>query len=412
MTDSTTLSSIENSDIKPENDNQVIDLESDNSNTLSTNNDETSFKQESKNQTELTSKSDSLYYKGSYDVTLKDSNNNATLSNKEINFVINNAKYTVKTNDYGVASVNLTLTPGKYAAIAYFSGDDEYLSSNNVSSTIEILSTIKVDNITKYYKGSTQYSATFFDSQGNALANRDVTITVNGKSYTKKTDGNGIAKMPIDLKPGTYKVIATDPSTGYKISTTFKILLTISASNIKKVVGDSKKFTANFLKSDGKALANTYIKFKIKGKVYKVKTNAKGQASLPLKKFKKGTYKVICYNKDGFSKTFSIKVYNKVSTKFTTQSYTFLKSDSKKIKVTLSNSLGYALTSGKIIKIRINGKTYSKKTNSKGVAYLKLTSLKKGVYTVKYSFDGTSHYKKSSASNKVTILTTKSSIIC
>jgi hypothetical protein len=235
-----------------------------------------------------------------------------------------------------------------------------------------------------------------------------VTITVNGKSYTKRTNANGVASLAINLKPGTYKVVSTDPITGYKLTTTFKVLSTITASSIKKVAGDKKKFTAKFLKSNGKALANKYVKIKLKGKTYKVRTDSNGKASLSLKNLKKGTYKVVCYNTDGLSKTFTVKVYNKVSTKFTTSPYTFLKSDSKKIKVTLLNSLGYAPTSGKIIKIKVNSKTYTKKTNSNGVVYLKLPSLKKGIYTVKYKFSGTSHYKAASASDKVSVITTKS----
>ena len=390
---------------------QAGELESVNSNNLSTGIESTSLNENSKNQTELTSPTDDIYYKGSYEVVLKDSNTNNTIANRDVNFVINNVNYTATTDSNGVASVNLTLNPGKYSLIAYFAGDGTYANSNNITSTLEILSTIKANDITKYYLGSTQYSATFFDSNGNVLANRDVTITVNGKSYTKKTNSKGVASLAINLKPGTYKVVATDPITGYKLTTTFKILSTISAANVKKVIVDNKKFTAKFLKNNGKALAKKYIKFKLNGKAYKVKTDANGKASLSLKSLKKGTYKIVCYNTDGLTKTYTIKVYKKVSTKLTTNFYTFLKSDSKKIKVTLTNGLGYAPTSGKIIKIKINGKTYTKKTNSNGVVYLKLPSLKKGAYKVNYKFGGTSNYKASSASNYVTIITTKTSTL-
>lgn len=284
--------------------------------------------------------------------------------------------------------------------------NSENASTSNVSS-VDVASTVKADNVTKYYKGSSQYSATFFDNQGNVLANSNVTVTVNSKIYNEKTNDKGVVNLNVDLPSGKYEIVATNPVTGYKLTTTFEILPTISADDFKKVAGDNKKFVAKFLKSNGKALTNTNIKFKINGKTYKVKTNSKGKASLSLKNLKKGTYKITCYNTDGSSKTYKVKVYNKVSTKLSTNYYSFLLSKSKTIKVTLTNGLGYAPNAGKIIKITINGKTYSAKTKSKGIASLKLPSLKKGFYTVKYSYGGNAHLKASSAINKVCIYPSK-----
>lgn len=410
ITDSNMIGSSDDAS-QPVAESQASDAESVNSNTLSTNNEEAVLEETDKNQTELTAQSSSVYYKGSYDVSLKDSNTNGTLANRDVNFVIDNVNYVAQTDDSGVARLNLTLAPGKYDAVAYFAGDELYEASNNLTTTLEILSTINASDITKYYKGSTPYTATFYDSYGNVLANTDVTISVNGKSYTKKTNANGVVSLPIDLKVGTYKVIATDPITGYQVTTKFKILSKIKASTLKKVVGDNKKFTAQFYNSNGKVLAKKTIKFKLNGKTYKVKTNSNGKASLSVKNLKKGTYTIVCYNTDGSYKKFKIKVYKRVATSFTTKDYTFLKSDTKKIKVTLKNSLGYAPTSKKVVKIKINGKTYTKKTNSKGVVYLKLPSLKKGVYTVKYTFSGTSNYKSCKASDLVTVITTKNSVL-
>ncbi len=282
------------------------------------------------------------------------------------------------------------------------------LAAGDVSSNkLSLSSTIVAKDVTKYYKGSTKYTATFLDTSGNVLSNKNVKIAVNGKTYTAKTNAKGVVSLAVNLKPGSYKVIATNPVTGYQSTNTFRILSTITASNVNKVLYDGKNFYATFLKSNGKALAKTNIKFKINGKTYTKKTNANGVAGISLKSLKSGTYKIISYNKDGLTKSNTIKVYKKVSTSFTTYSYTFLNSDSKTIKVKLVNGLGYAPTSGKVVKFTINGKTYSKKTNSNGVASLKLVTLKDGVYTVKYNFYGTSNYKASSASSKVAIIPTK-----
>ena len=296
----------------------------------------------------------------------------------------------------------LSSSDGGVAAVSSDAGNE-----SNVSSTIDVSKTITAKDITKYYKGSTQYSATFLDAYGNPLADTDVQITVNGVLHTVKTNANGVASLAINLKPGTYKVIAVNPATGYSLTRNFKILSTITANDISKVYTDGKKFSAKFYKSNGKVLAKKTIKFKINGKTYKVKTNSKGVATLSLKTLKKGTYKIISYNTDGLTKTNKVKVVKTVKTSLTTNMYTFLKKDTKRIKVKLLNAFGYAPGKGKIIKFKVNGKTYNRKTTASGVATLKLPSLKAGVYTVKYSFAGNNFYKKSSASNKLFVITTK-----
>ena len=61
-----------------------------------------------KNQTEFVSPSDNVYYKGSYGVTLRDSTSSEGLSNKTVDFVINDVKYGAVTDDGGRANIDLT----------------------------------------------------------------------------------------------------------------------------------------------------------------------------------------------------------------------------------------------------------------------------------------------------------------
>ena len=357
------------------------------------------------NNTEISSQSSSIPYKGSYDVVLKDSDSSEVISNKTINFIINNVKYNASTDDNGVARVKLDLNPGRYSVNAYFEGDGEYLNST-FSSSVEIKSPINANDITKYYKASTPFTAQFFNTDGNALTNRWVTITVNGKSHSVKTNGKGIASLQVNLKPGSYKVVSTDPVTGYRVTTTFTILSTIApASKLKKVQGET--FYVKFLKSNGKALAKTKVKVKFKGKTYRKKTNSNGVVGLSLKKVKKGTYNVVCYNKDGLSKTFKIQVYSKkASTKLTGKSYTFLPDHKRLVQVKLSTALGDSSNSGRIVKLKIGGKTYSKTTDGSGVASFDLSSFKKGIYTMQYSFGGNKYFKASKLTRTVKIYDT------
>ena len=180
-------------------------------------------------------------------------------------------------------------------------------STSNVSE-IPVSSTVKSRDVTKYYKGKTPYTAKFLNIQNQPLAEKNVSVKVNGKTYTIKTDSNGFASLAIDFKPGTYRVTAKNPDTGYKVTNTFKILSTIKTKNLVKCYNDNRKFSAEFLKSNGKALSKKIIKFKIGKRVYEVKTNKKGIARLSLNSLKKGNYKITSYNIDGLTKTSTIKV--------------------------------------------------------------------------------------------------------
>ena len=402
-TDYQMLAGVDDTLLNEDNETQFCNLESDNSNEV--------LNENTKNQTELSSPTKTVYYKGDYSIALKDSNSSIKLSNKTVNLVINNINYNTRTNDDGFAIFNLNLAPGRYSVFASFAGDDSF-NSCNFNSNVEILPTIKAADVSKYYKGSTKYGATFYDSHGNYLSNRWVTISVNGKAYSQKTNNNGVVSLAVNLKPGNYKIVSYDPDTGYSVTTNFMILSTISSSNLNKIVGDGKKFTAKFFKSNGKPLAKKYIKFKIKGKVYKVKTSKKGFASFSLKKFKKGTYKIVCYNKDGLRKTYKIKVFKrKVSTRLTSSSYIFYPNENRVVTAKFFTALADKSCSGKVIKIKVNGKTYSKKTDGNGQIYFDLSFLKKGVFTVEYKYKGNKFFKPSSTKRSVTIYDTSDTTV-
>ncbi len=363
--------------------------------------------EEQKNQTQLTSLSN-IYYGGNYELNLIDLNTNESLANKTVSVSVNGVDYSVNTSSNGVASVNLKLNPGSYLATAYFAGDDDFNASNNLSGQIKVLNTIKAKDITKYYKGSKNYQATYLDSNGKVLKNKNVAITVNGKKYTRKTDANGVASLAINLKPGTYKVSTINPVTGEQLTTTFKILTTISASDLKKVKGDSRSFIVKFLKSNGKPLTKQQVKVKINSKVYYYKTNQYGKLKLSFNTFKKGTYAVVSYNKDGLSQTNTVKVYKIATTKLTVNvpnGHVILPNASKNVKIKFSTSLGGDSNVGKSIRIKINEKTYYRSTDSKGVINFKLP-VTEGIFTVDYWYVGDKFFKPVKQATSVTVLKT------
>ena len=281
-------------------------------------------------------------------------------------------------------------------------------SLNDVLKSGSVDKSIVSEDVTKYYKGNEKHVATFYDNNGNPLANTQISFTIKcsafTKTYTKVTDANGVASLAIGLNPGTYQIISNNPVTDQSLTTTVTVLSTINATDITKVYLDGRKFYATFVNADGSALANTYVKFKLNGNTYSSKTDAKGVASLSVSSLNVGTYKVISYNIDGLTRTNSIKVIASTTSQLITTSYTFSETDKKIIKVTLHNGLGYAPNAGKTVKVTINGVTYSATTDSNGVASFTLPySLAVGSYNAKYTFAGNSFYSPSSATDTVTI---------
>ena len=281
-------------------------------------------------------------------------------------------------------------------------------SLNDVLKSGSVDKSIVSEDVTKYYKGNEKHVATFYDNNGNPLANTQISFTIKcsafTKTYTKVTDANGVASLAIGLNPGTYQIISNNPVTDQNLTTTVTVLSTINATDITKVYLDGRKFYATFVNADGSALANTYVKFKLNGNTYSSKTDAKGVAGLSVSSLNVGTYKVISYNIDGLTRTNSIKVIASTTSQLITTSYTFSETDKKIIKVTLHNGLGYAPNAGKTVKVTINGVTYSATTDSNGVASFTLPySLAVGSYNAKYTFAGNSFYSPSSATDTVTI---------
>ena len=80
---------------------------------------------------------------------------------------------------------------------------------------------------------------------------------------------------------------------------------------------------------------------------------------------------------------------------------TFKKKATKKVTAIL-NSNGKAIKNKKIT-FKVNGKTYSAKTNAKGVATVKIKLTKKGTFKYTAKFAGDATYKAVSKTNKIKV---------
>lgn len=232
-----------------------------------------------------------MYYKdgSKFKVTLKDSKKKA-IKNAKIKIVINGVTYNKATDSKGIASINLNLKSGNYAVQTTFDGTSRY-EKTNTKSTVTVKSTIKCGDLTKYYKNTASYSATFYDKKGKLLKNTNVKIKLNNKLYTIKTNSKGVAKLAIDLKPGKYNLIATNSKTTESVTKTVTIKSLIETRDLTFNESDTGKFNVKILNSNGKLSPNKKVTIKIDGKTHTKTTNNKGIATLNLN-LNSGKYKI------------------------------------------------------------------------------------------------------------------------
>ncbi|WP_406537303.1 Ig-like domain repeat protein [Methanobrevibacter sp.] len=357
--------------------------------------------------------SDAHYAKSAtyFKVTLKDASGNA-LKNQKVSLKVKGNTYSAMTNANGIASVKTAALPiGSYSVVLSYAGSASY-SASSLSKKVKVLSSVSGSTFTAYYGSVTTYSVKFWKNNV-ALAKTKVSFTVNGKTYTKTTDSNGVAKLPVNLAPGTYIIKTTNPyskekSSNKYISKKSSSTTKLSASSLKMQYKDKANFAVTLKNNNNKVLPNKVVKIIINGKTYPHKTNSKGVAKQAIG-LKPGTYKVKYEYSTVGSKDYSHGtskiVVTKRAAKISAADLVMKHKKTAYYKVTVKDKKTGKVIKGIKVNFKINGKTYTHKTNSKGVAKQAI-GLDIGYYSVKTSLSS-SVYKPSTASKHIIVNGTK-----
>ena len=307
-----------------------------------------------------------------------------------------------KTLKNGTASYNYIPVKGVNAVYAQIT--NEIIEIPVVQKKESNLST---SNLTKYYKNESQLEAKLTDGDNNPLSNKTISIELLGKTYNKTTNENGIVKQNIGLKPGQYtaNIIFKDPE--YKNKnitvqiTVLKNSTSISAKNLVKYYKNSSQLTVKLLDNNKKAMKSKKVKFTIGKNTYTRTTNANGAATFNIN-LKVGTYNVkVSFGGDDYYKGSSKTVKVTVKT-------TKMQAKSTKIRKNSNFVATFKDANGKVIKntkvkFTLNKKTYTKTTNSKGQATLKV-SVKLGSYTIKSQYASTKTYGATVFNTKIKVI--------
>ena len=341
--------------------------------------------------------------------------------------------YYFQTDANGTAQINVSgLVPNEYK-LTVSNNDTKNINKKSVDGTITVLAiktkmTVTMNTPMYYNTGNTATIKVTDSKTGKVVPGAIVLITITtGKqkqSYLYQANNKGI--VTVNYAPaavGSHKMTVQMADTRYSASTVTKSFTVKKATakiNAGKVTGYYKSgstFTIKLVNSkNNKPIYGAKLNVKIfissnRYYNYDGQTALDGKLRISLDTFKPGTYKVVVSK--GESKNFTAAqkssqfVIKKAPLKFTPKKLTAKKGASKYFQITVKNTKTKKVVSAGIpIKVKVytgkTYKTYTLKTNSKGIAKLNVKSLKVGTHKVVIS-KGSSYTTAKSATSSIKI---------
>lgn len=141
-------------------------------------------------------------------------------------------------------------------------------------------------------------------SNGTALANKQITITLNNVKYDKTTDSNGQVILDFKLKTGTYAVdysfegdddyLSSNGTSTISVKSDLMTYLSLIDKTKTHCEGVKSVFQLKLVDVYGNPISGKTVKIKIGSKTYSAKTNSKGIATFYVS-LKKGNNDVQYY---------------------------------------------------------------------------------------------------------------------
>ena len=246
-----------------------------------------------------------------------------------------------------------------------------------------------------------------------------VKVAIDGEETNMTTDANGAVTIDLSTLTGgqhyiTVSYAGDDVLKSSAWSAIFKVPeaepiaakdTAITADAMTATAKIAKTLSVTLKDSTGAVLKNKVITYSVNGVTKTATTDANGVAKISVNRVSGTYYYALTFlGDDDYKASFkTVKVTVKKQAVKATFAKAALKAKvAKKVKFTLKDSKGKAI-SGKKITVKVNGKTFSAKTNSKGVASIKVKVAKKGKFTATAKFAGDNTYKKISKKAKITV---------
>ena len=141
-------------------------------------------------------------------------NYNNPMGMESLIFTVNGVNYEKTTDNDGYAYLNINLPIGHYRATIKFNAVHVY-SESIKSVNIEIVDKytvhITASDLTKNRENPTKLKAKLTLYNEEPIPNRPLLFQINGVTYTRTTDNNGVAGLNINLPRGQYSCTIISP---------------------------------------------------------------------------------------------------------------------------------------------------------------------------------------------------------
>lgn len=254
------------------------------------------------------------------------------------------------------------------------------------------------------------------DDDGNAIGGETVTININGQEYEITTSSDGsFSKAALLDTSGKNNITVTYPENNNYLScfnkTSFNVekagtQLTVETSDDSKI-GESVTVKGKLVDEKGNGISGENVTVKVNGKEYKVTTGSDGSYSKTVTADTSGKNNVtVTYNgSEKYLSTSNKTTFNveKSATKLTVNKINDTSIGSKaKVTGKLLDETGKAVSNA-TIKVTVDGKTYTTKTNNDGSFAVDAVTNTSGKLKVKVNYSGSDNYTSSSTTSTVTV---------
>lgn len=238
-------------------------------------------------------------------------NINQPIANKNILIEINDMIYTRTSDADGIARLNINLAVGEYNAFISF--DDPDYNFISTYCKVKVNPIIETFDLNMREKDGAKFQAVLSDANHKKLSNVKVMFMINGVSYERISDENGVASLNINLGKGDYEIITQCNGISKKnivhIDEEPPKPTKMEGINLTKNYGDATPYQCAVYNDEVGRVAGT-VKMNINGVTYSKTPDSTGLYKLNIN-LKPGTY-ILRAEFQGNNKYASSSVENKI----------------------------------------------------------------------------------------------------